>query len=155
EPLLNGNEKAYLAECIDTGWVSSEGPFISRLEANVARRSARHYGVAVCNGTAALELAVAALGLGPGDEVILPTFTIISCAAAIVRAGATPIVVDSDPNTWNMDASRIEEKITSRTRAIMAVHIYGLPVDMDQVFALARKYGLKIIEDAAEAIGQT
>src|SRR5262249_24976530 len=88
-----------------------------------------------------------------GDEVILPTFTIISCAAAIVRAGATPVVVDSDPDTWNMDVFQIEDKITPRTRAIMVVHTYGLPVDMDPVLALGQKYSLKIIEDAAEAIG--
>jgi perosamine synthetase len=155
EPVLDGNEKAYVTECIETGWISSEGPFIARLETGVARRLERGYGVAVCNGTAALELAVAALGLGSGDEVILPTFTIISCVAAIVRAGATPVVVDSDAATWNMDVTQVEAKITPRTRAIMVVHIYGLPVDMDPILELARKYGLKIIEDAAEAIGQT
>jgi perosamine synthetase len=155
EPLLDGNEKAYLAECIDTGWISSEGPFISRLEVGVAQRLGRRYAIAVCNGTAALELAVAALGLGRGDEVILPTFTIISCATAVVRAGATPVVVDSDPDTWNVDVSRIEEKITPRTRAVMVVHTYGLPTDMSPILALAKKYRLRIIEDAAEAIGQT
>ena len=155
EPVLDGNEKAYLAECIDTGWISSEGPFISRFESGVARRLGRTHAVAVCNGTAALELAVATLGLDRGDEVILPTFTIISCALAIVRAGAVPVVVDSDPGTWNMDVSKVAARITARTRAIMVVHVYGLPVDMDPVLALARKHGLKIIEDAAEAIGQT
>src|SRR5262249_26978525 len=96
-----------------------------------------------------------ALDLGPGDEVILPTFTIISCAAAIVRAGATPVVVDADPVHWNMDVNQIAEKITSRTRAIMVVHIYGLPVNMRPVVELARQHGLKLIEDAAEAQGQT
>jgi perosamine synthetase len=155
EPRLDGNEKAYLAQCIDTGWISSEGPFITQLESGIAQCLSRKHAVAVCNGTAALELAVAALGLGPGDEVILPTFTIISCAGAVVRAGATPVLIDSDPDTWNMDVSKIEEKITPRTRAIMVVHIYGLPVDMDPIFALAQKYGLKVIEDAAEVIGQT
>src|ERR1017187_1188763 len=103
EPLLDGNEKKYLAECIDTGWISSEGPFVQRLEEGMAQRVGRKYGIAVCNGSAALEVAIAALRLGPGDEVILPTFTIISCACAIVRAGATPVVVDADRITWNMD----------------------------------------------------
>jgi perosamine synthetase len=154
-PLLDGNEKAYLQECIDTGWISSEGPFVPRLEKGVAERLSRAHGVAVCNGTAALDVAVAALRLEQGAEVILPSFTIISCATAIMRAGATPVVVDSDPDTWNMDVSKVEEKITARTRAIMVVHIYGLPVDMDPILALAKKHGLKIIEDAAEAIGQT
>src|ERR1017187_7682288 len=154
EPLLDGNEKKYLAECIDTGWISSEGPFIKRLEEGMASRVGRKFGIAVCNGTAALGVAVAALKLGPGDEVILPTFTIISCATAIVRAGATPVVVDSDPLTWNMDVNQVAEKITSRTKAIMVVHIYGLPVDMDPIQELAQKHGLKIIEDAAEEIGQ-
>jgi perosamine synthetase len=114
----------------------------------------QRYGIAVSNGSAALDVAVAAIGIGPGDEVILPTFTIISCAAAIVRAGATPVVVDCEPLTWNMDPSHIEAKITPRTVAIMVVHIYGLPVDMDPVLDIARRYGLKIIEDAAEQIGQ-
>ncbi|PZR72032.1 MAG: aminotransferase DegT [Chthoniobacterales bacterium] len=155
EPLLGGNERKYLAECIDTGWISSEGPFVQRLEEGVANRVGRKYGVAVCNGSAALDLAVVALKLGAGDEVILPTFTIISCAAAIIRAGATPVVVDSDPNTWNMDVNQVADKITARTRAIMVVHIYGLPVDVDPILRLAEKHGLKIIEDAAELIGQT
>lgn len=155
EPLLDGNEKAYLAECIDTGWISSEGPFVTRFEQAFAARVGRRHGIAVTNGSAALDAAVAALRLGPGDEVILPTFTIISCATAIVRAGATPVVVDGDPRTWNLDTRQIEARITPRTRAILPVHIYGLPVDMDPVLALAARHGLAIIEDAAEAIGQT
>jgi perosamine synthetase len=155
EPLLNGNEKKYLNECIDTGWISSEGPFVKQFEQQLANRVGRQYGIAVCNGSVALDASVAALGIGQGDEVIVPTFTIISCAAAIVRAGAMPIVVDCDPNTWNMNVSQIEAKITPRTRAIMVVHIYGLPVDMEPVVALADKYGLQIIEDAAEMHGQT
>ncbi len=153
EPLLNGNEKKYLAECIDTGWISSEGPFVHKFEEQFSARVGRKYGVAVCNGSAALDVAVAALGIGTGDEVIMPTFTIISCAAAVVRAGAKPVLVDCDPLTWNMDVNKIEDRITSKTKAIMVVHIYGLPVDMDPVLALAEKYGLKIIEDAAEAHG--
>jgi perosamine synthetase len=154
EPDLKGNEKNYLAECIDTGWISSEGPFVERLEEEMAHRAGRQYGIAVCNGSAALDIAVAALNLGSGDEVILPTFTIISCAAAIVRSGATPVVVDADPMTWNMDVNQVAALVTRRTRAIMVVHIYGLPVDMEPITALAQRHGLKIIEDSAEAIGQ-
>jgi len=155
EPVFSGHEKKYLDECIKTGWISSEGPFVSRFEEKFSRKVGRKYGVAVCNGSAALELAVAALDIRKGDEVIMPAFTIISCAAAIVRVGAKPVLVDADENTWNMDVSQIEDKITSKTKAIMVVHIYGLPVDMDPVLALAKKYGLKIIEDAAEMHGQT
>lgn len=155
EPLLDGNEKKYLNECIDTGWISSEGPFIKEFEQQFAARVGRKYAIAVCNGSVALDTAVAALGIGPEDEVILPTFTIISCAAAIVRAGALPVVVDCDSQTWNLDVSKIQAKITPKTKAIMVVHIYGLPVDMEPVLALANKYGLKIIEDAAEMHGQT
>jgi perosamine synthetase len=155
EPLLNGNEGRYLQECIDSGWISSEGPFVQRLEAGMAQRTGRRHAISVSNGTAALEAAVAALGLGPEDEVILPTFTIISCAAAIVRLGATPVPVDCDPVTWNMNLKQVAEAITSRTKAIMAVHIYGLPVEMDPLLDLARHHGLKVIEDAAEMHGQT
>jgi perosamine synthetase len=154
QPLLNGNEAKYLAECIESVWISSEGPFVRRLEQGMAKIGGQSHAIAVANGSAALEVAVAALGLGPGDEVILPTFTIISCAAAIVRAGAIPVVVDCEPTTWNMDPNQIESKITPRTKAIMVVHIYGLPVDMDPVMDIARRHDLKIIEDGAEQIGQ-
>jgi perosamine synthetase len=155
EPLLDGNEEKYLVECVRTGWISSEGPFVARFEEQFAARVGRRHGVAVSNGSAALEAAVAALGLGKGDEVILPSSTIISCAAPIVRAGAKPVLVDCDPRTWNMDAAQIEARITPRTKAVMVVHIFGLPVDMGPVIALALRHGLKVIEDAAEVIGQT
>jgi perosamine synthetase len=155
EPLLNGNEKKYLMQCIDTGWISSEGPFVREFEDRFADQAGRKHGIAVANGTAALDVAVEALGIGPGDEVILPAFTIISCLLQIVRSGATPVLVDAEPLTWNMDVHQIEAKITSRTKAIMVVHIYGLPVDMDPVLDVAKRYELKIIEDAAELIGQT
>lgn len=155
EPLLDGNEKRYLLECIESGWISSEGPFVKQFEDEFAARVGRKHGIAVSNGTAAIDAAVDALGIGPGDEVILPTFTIISCITQIVRSGATPVLVDSDPITWNMDVTQIEAKITPRTKAVMIVHIYGLPVDIDPVLALAKKYGLKVIEDAAEMHGQT
>ena len=154
EPLLNGNEEKYLIECIRTGWISSEGPFIKKFEEQFAERMGRKYGIAVCNGSVALDAAVTALDIGQGAEVIIPTFTIISCAAAIVRAGAIPVVVDCDPTTWNIDVNQIEARITTRTKAIMAVHIFGLPVDMDTLLALAQNYGLKVIEDAAEMHGQ-
>src|SRR5262245_25627670 len=154
-PLLDGNEKKYLIECIETGWVSSEGPFVKRLEADFAKLMGCAHGVAVCNGSVAIELALAALRIGPGDEVIVPSFTIISCAAAIARAGAVPVVVDCQNDTWNIDPALIAAKISSRTKVIMVVHIYGLPVDMDPVIALARKHSLFIVEDAAEQHGQT
>lgn len=155
QPLLDGNEKKYLSECIDTGWISSEGPFVKCFEDTFATRVGRKHGIAVTNGTAAIDAAVDALGIGPGDEVILPTFTIISCVMQIVRSGATPVLVDSCPLTWNMDVGLIEAKITPRTKAIMVVHIYGLPVDLEPVLSLCRRYELKLIEDAAEMIGQT
>ncbi len=155
EPLLNGNEKKYLNECIDSGWISSEGPFVKKFEDEFALKTQRKHGIAVCNGTAALEIAIESLGITEGDEVIIPTFTIISCASAIIKLGAIPVLVDSNLETWNMDVGQIEAKITSKTKAIMVVHIYGLTVDMDSVLAIANKYGLKIIEDAAEAHGQT
>ena len=155
EPLLNGNEKKYLCECIDTGWISSEGPFVKAFEEKMSKAAGRKYGIAVANGTAALEVAVQALGIGEGDEVIMPTFTIISCAMAVTRMKAVPVLVDSDPFTWNMKIEEIEAKITDKTRAIMVVHLYGLPVEMEHILVLAKKYKLKVIEDAAEMHGQT
>ena len=149
-PLLNGNEKKYLCECIDTGWISSEGPFVKEFEAKMSAAAGRKYGIAVSNGTAALEVAVQALGIGAGDEVIMPTFTIISCAMAVTKLGAVPVFVDSDPCTWNMNTDEIEAKITDKTKAIMAVHLYGMPVQMDTIMELAQRYHLKVIEDAAE-----
>ncbi len=155
EPVLDGNEKKYLAQCIDTGWISSEGPFVKEFETRFAERVGRRHGIAVCNGTAALDAALAALDLAPGDEVIMPTFTIISCASAITRLGAIPVLVDCDPDTWNMNVAGVESRITPRTKAIMVVHLYGLPVDMDPILRLAQRHSLAIIEDAAEMIGQT
>jgi perosamine synthetase len=154
-PLLGGNEKKYLNECIDTGWISSEGPFINRFEKEFSKYIGRNYGIAVANGSAALDIAIQALNLTKGDEVIMPTFTIISPAASVVRAGATPVLVDSKEDTWNMDVSQIEAKITNRTKAILVVHIYGLPVEMDVIMDIAQRYNLKVIEDAAELHGQT
>ena len=155
EPLLSGNEKKYLLECIDTGWISSEGPFVRQFEEQMSRAVGRKYGIAVSNGTAALEVAMQAIGIGEGDEVIMPTLTIISCAMAVTKLGGVPVLVDSDMDTWNMDVSQIESKITARTKAILAVHVYGLPVKINAILELAGRYGLKVVEDAAEMIGQT
>lgn len=152
--LTQGNEKKYLVECIETGWISSEGPFVLKLEQEMAKLTQRKHGVAVCNGTAALELVVRALRIGKGDEVILPSLSIISCSQAVYNNGATIVPVDSSLETFNMDVRKIEELITSKTRAIMVVHTYGLPVDMDTVMMLAKKHSLYIIEDAAEMHGQ-
>ena len=154
-PLLSGNELKYVTECIETGWISSEGPFVTRFESEFAQYVNRNHGIAVSNGSAALDIAVKALGLAKGDEVIMPAFTIISPAQSVVTAGAVPVLIDSDPITWNMDVTQIETKITPRTKAILVVHIYGLPVDMEPVLALCKKYDLKLIEDAAEMHGQT
>ena len=153
-PLLSGNEKKYINECIETGWISSEGPFIKKFEEQFSSYVDRSYGVAVSNGSGALDIAVKAVGIGPGDEVILPTFTIISPTQSVVTAGATPVLVDSDELTWNMDVNQIEVKITPKTKAILVVHIYGLPVDMDPILELCARYNLLLIEDAAEMHGQ-
>lgn len=153
EPLFTGNEKKYLSQCIDQAWISSEGPFVKEFEDKFSAYLGLRHGVAICNGTAAIEVALAAAGITSGDEVILPTFTIISCAIGIIRLGARPILVDAEPETWNMDTGQIKPKITKKTKAIMVVHTYGHPVDMDPVMALADKYHLKVIEDAAEVHG--
>jgi len=153
QPLLGEREAAYVAQCMQSGWIASGGRFVDAFEAGWAAYCRRRHGVAVGNGTAALQAAVAALELQPGDEVILPSFTIISCALAVIRAGATPVLVDSDPSTWTMDVAQLAARITGRTRAVMPVHIYGHPVDMDPVLELAERHGLAVIEDAAEAHG--
>ena len=153
EPLIGERELEYVTECLRTGWISSAGKFIEKFEEGWAAYCGKRYGIAVSNGSVALQAAVAALGLKPGDEVIMPTFTIISCASAVTYNGGVPVLVDSDPHTWCMDVKQVEENITSRTRAIMPVHIYGHPVDMDPLVKLAQEHDLAIIEDAAEAHG--
>ena len=155
EPRIGDAERRYVNEALDSGWVSGEGPFVGRFEAAMARRVGRMHGIAVANGSVALDGAFQALGLKQGDEVILPTFTIISCATAILRAGATPVTVDCDPLTWNMRAEDLEPLIGPKTRAILIVHLYGFPVDADPILDLARRHGLVVVEDAAEALGQT
>ena len=153
EPLFAGRELEYVSDCIESGWISSSGRFVDDFESGWASYCGRRHGVAMSNGTVALQAAVAALDLAPGDEVLMPTFTIISCAAAVLAAEATPVLVDSDPRTWCMDVEQVRQKITDRTRAIMAVHIYGHPVDMDPLHELAETHGLALLEDAAEAHG--
>jgi perosamine synthetase len=154
KPLLNGNEKKYLNECIDTGWISSEGSFIKRFEDDMASYVNRKYATACANGSAALDIAVKALRLKEGDEVIMPSFTIISCTQSLVTQGIKPVLVDSDLKNFNMIVEDIESKITSKTKAIMIVHIFGLSVDIDPILVLAKKYNLKVIEDAAQMHGQ-
>src|SRR3972149_1726670 len=153
EPLIGEKELEYVTECLKTGWVSSAGRFINEFEEKWASYCGVKHGIAVSNGTAALQVALGSLDLKPGDEVIMPTFTIISCALAVIYNGAKPVLIDSEPRTWTMDINKIEEKITPRTKAIMPVHIYGHPCEMQPVWDLAGKYHLKIIEDAAEAHG--
>lgn len=153
EPVIGKHEIEYVIDCLRTGWISSTGKYIERFEKQWAAYCGRRYGIAVSNGSVALQAAVAALGLKPGDEVIMPTFTIISCASAVTYNGGVPVLVDSNPRTWCMDVNQVEEMITSRTKAIMPVHIYGHPVDMDPIIEIAQEHDLAIIEDAAEAHG--
>ena len=153
EPLLGELEFQNVAECLRTGWISSSGRFIEEFEQQWAAYCGRRYGIAVSNGSTALQVAIACLHLKPGDEIILPTFTIISCITAVLNNGGTPVLIDSDPRTWCMDVSQVNSKITRRTRAIMPVHIYGHPVKMDPLLDLAQQSGIAIVEDAAEAHG--
>src|SRR3972149_5388681 len=132
-PLFISNEAKYLAEAIKTGWISSEGPFVKEFESKFAAYIGKRYGTAISSGTAALEVAIGVIDLKPSDEVIMPTFTIMSCAVAVIAYGGIPVFVDSEPDTWNMDVSQIEKKITKRTKAIMAVHIYGHPTDIEKI----------------------
>lgn len=153
EPMLAGNELKYVTEAVSTGWISSSGKYVTEFEKQFAEYCGCKYGIAVCNGTIALHLALIGLGVGKGDEVIVPTFTMIASAFAVCYTGAKPVFVDADKDTWNIDVKKIEEKITSKTKAIMPVHIFGKMCDMDAIHALAKKYNLYVLEDAAEAHG--
>lgn len=153
EPLFIGNEKKYLLDAIETGWISSAGKYIPAFEEAFAAYCGVKHGIAVCNGTVALHLALTAMGIGKEDEVIMPDFTMIASAVAVCYTGAKPVFIDAEPNTWNIDPARIEDRITKKTKAIMPVHIYGHPCDMEPINKIAQKYNLKIIEDAAEAHG--
>jgi perosamine synthetase len=153
EPVLAGNELRYLSECIRLNWISSAGQFIDKFEDAFRKISGTKYTVSCSSGTAALHLALAALGIKKGDEVIIPTFTMVATANAITYLGASPIFVDADAVTWNIDVERIEQKITRRTKAIITVHTYGLPADMKKILSIARRNNLYVVEDAAEAHG--
>lgn len=155
EPFLGGNELAYVTDCIKSGWISSKGSYVTKFEEMLAKTCDVPYTVAVSNGTTALHLALKALGLGPGDEVIVPDFTFAASINSILYTSATPVIVDVEPHTWNISVSEIEKAITPKTKAILPVHIYGHPCDMDGLMNLARKYNLLVIEDCAEALGST
>lgn len=153
EPLLTAEDIARANDCLSSGWISSAGKYLEEFERAWAHYCQMPHGVAVCNGTVALEIAVRLLNLEAGDEIIMPSFTIISCAQAVTKHGGVPVLIDCEPEAWQMDVSQIEARITPRTRAIMVVHMYGHPTDMDVVIQLCDKYGLKLIEDAAEVHG--
>lgn len=153
KPSLNGNEKKYVNECIDTTWISSRGHFVSDFENAFASYIGVRYATGVCNGTVAIHLALIALGICQSDEVIVPTFTYVASANPIKMIGAVPVFVDSRMNDWQMDPDDIERKITGKTRAIIVVHLYGHPCDMDRIMTIAKKHNLFVIEDCAEAIG--
>jgi perosamine synthetase len=155
EPFLNGNEEKYVMDAVSTGWISSSGSYVTRFEDTFAEYCGVKHGIAVCNGTVAIHLALTALGIGKGDEVIIPSFTMIATAFAVCYLGATPVFVDADKDTWNIDVTKIEEKITPKTKAIIPVHIFGNPCDMDPIVEIAKKHNLFIVEDAAEAHGAT
>lgn len=153
EPNLQGNELKYVKDCIETGWISSIGGYVKKFEEGFSKYCGTKYGVAVANGTVALHLALEALGIKKGDEVIIPALTFVATANAVKYTGAKPVFIDSEPRTWNINPAKIEEKITPRTRAIIPVHLYGHPCDMGSIKEIAEKHNLSIIEDAAEAHG--
>jgi len=153
EPLLGGNELEYVQEAVRTGWISSAGSFLRRFETAFATYCGTKHATAVTNGTSAVHLVLKAIDIRPGDEVIIPDFTMISSAFPVCYLGATPVFVDAERETWNIDPGLIEEKVTEKTRAIMAVHIYGHPCDMDPILEVARRRGLWVVEDAAEVHG--
>lgn len=152
EPVLDGNEKKYVLDCLNTNWISSGGKYTSQLEESFAKYIGTKYAVTCSNGTAAIHLALASLGIGVGDEVIIPDFTIICSASMTILSGAKPVLVDVD-KYWCMDPAKIEEKITPKTKAIMAVHMYGNPANMIPIMKIAKKHKLFVIEDACAAHG--
>lgn len=154
KPEFLGNERAYVLDALESTWISG-GPYVDRFEAAFAKFAGCRYGIATANGTTALHLALVALGIGPGDEVIVPTFTFVAPANVVVQAGAAPVFVDCDPQTWCMDPRRVQETVTKRTKAIIPVHLYGYPCDMKAINAVAERRGLAVIEDAAQAHGTT
>ena len=154
-PKIFKEEKRFVKECLDTGWISSEGNFVKKFEKSFSKYNNRKFGIAVSSGTAALEIAIKSLQLKKGDEVIIPTFSIISTALCVVKLGLTPVLVDVDLKTWNMDVDQILKKINTKTKAIIITHIYGFPVDLKKILRIAKSKNIKIVEDAAEVIGQT
>ena len=148
-----GNEKKYVLECLRTGWISSQGKFVQKFESEFAKYNSRKFGVSVSNGTNALEIALKSLNLKKGDEVIIPTFTIISSILCVIKLGLKPVLVDSELESWNMSTKETLNKITNKTKAIIITHIYGFPVDMKKILFIAKQRRIKIIEDAAEMIG--
>ena len=153
QPSIGESELECVVSAVRSGWISSAGPYLDEFESRWAEYCGVRHGVAVSSGTAALDVALNCLDLAPGDEVILPTFTIISCVLAIIRNGARPVLVDCDPDTWCLDVDEVASKVTPRTKAIMAVHMYGHPAEMDALKQTARQHDLVLIEDAAEAHG--
>jgi len=153
KPDLTGNEMKYVSECINSSWISSRGKFVSEFEKSFSNAVKVEHATSVCNGTVALHLALVALGIGPGDEVIVPTLTYIASVNAIVYCGAKPIFVDSSSETWQIDPDSVIDKITPNTKAIMAVHLYGQACDMDALLNIAKKHKLFLVEDCAEAFG--
>lgn len=152
-PTLIGNEKAYVLDCLDSNWISSNGKYIELFETQFADFCQARYALSCSNGTVALHLALLALGIGQGDEVLVPTLTYVATANAVMYCGATPVFVDSEYNTWNIDPNLIESKINTNTKAIIVVHLYGCPVELTPILEIAQKYNLWVIEDAAEAHG--
>jgi perosamine synthetase len=153
KPHLNGNEKKYVNECLDSTWISSKGDFISKFENQFSQYIGVHHSTTVSNGTVALHLALLALGIGEGDEVIVPTLTYIASVNSIQYTNATPVFVDSLSSSWQMNPEDVKKKITNKTKAIMAVHLYGHPCDMDALQLICKENDLYLIEDCAEAIG--
>lgn len=153
EPRLDGNEFKYVKDCVKSGWISSIGEYIKQFEDEFSGYIGTKHGIATSSGTTALHLALVSLGIGPGDEVIVPTLSFIATANCVAYTGATPVFVDSEPQTWNIDPNEIEKHITDRTKAIIPVHLYGHPSNMDPILELAEKHSLHVIEDAAEAHG--
>lgn len=153
EPLLEQEDFEALADAFKSGWISSAGKYVDEFEQGWANYCGHSHGIAVSNGTTALQVAVEAAGIGPGDEVIMPSYTIISCASSVVRAGGVPVLVDCDPEIFCMNIDEVQAKIGPKTKAIMVVHMFGHPVDMDPIMAMAAKHDLIVIEDAAEVHG--
>lgn len=153
QPSLVGNEKKYVVDCLDSSWISSKGKYIDLFESGIANYLGVNHAASVCNGTVALHLALLALGIGEGDEVIVPTLTYIASVNAIAYTGATPVFIDSLPDSWQMDPFDFRRKITDKTKAVLCVHLYGHPCDMDNIVPIAREHDLFVVEDCAESMG--